>query len=154
MPIKNYPRVGVAVIIERDGQVLLVKRKNAHGAGTWALPGGHLEFGESLEECAIREIHEEVGVTISGTSFAALTNDIFASEDKHYITIWMRGTLISGEPCIAAHREVSEVSWFSWNDLPSPLFLPLQNLLDGKGYPGSVRFFERRKSGRVDSQAD
>jgi len=153
MPTKNYPRVGVAVIIERDGQVLLVKRKNAHGAGTWAVPGGHLEFGETPEVCAIREIREEVGIAISEACFAALTNDYFADEDKHYITIWMRGTHITGEPCVTSHREVGEVSWFSWTALPAPLFLPMQNLLDGKGYPGGVRFFERRKSGRKDAQA-
>ena len=66
MPIKDDPRVGVAVVIERDGQVLLMKRKNVHGAGTWAVPGGHLEFGETPEECAVRETREEVGIAISG----------------------------------------------------------------------------------------
>ena len=138
---KDHPRVGVAVIIERNGQVLLVKRKNAHGAGSWAVPGGHLEFGEALEECAVRETREEVGIDISGVRFAAITNDIFPKEGSHYITIWMRAASSEGEPCIAAHREVGEVGWFSWEALPAPLFLPLQNLLDGKGYPGSVRFF-------------
>ena len=150
MPKKDYPRVGVAVIIERDEKVLLVKRKNAHGAGTWAVPGGHLEFGETAEECAVRETREEVGVAISGIRFAALTNDIFPEEGKHYITIWMQAASSDGEPCIAARREVGDVGWFNWKDLPAPLFLPLQNLLDGKGYPDGVRFFERRKHGRKD----
>ncbi len=73
----NYPRVGVAAIVQRNGQVLLIKRKGAHGSGSWAVPGGHLEYGESLEECAVRETHEEVGIEISDVSFAAITNDIF-----------------------------------------------------------------------------
>jgi 8-oxo-dGTP diphosphatase len=150
----NYPRVGVAAIIEKNGQVLLVKRKNAHGAGTWAVPGGHLEFGETPEECVIRETREEVGIAITNVRFSAITNDIFPEEGRHYITIWMHGMLQSGEPRIAAAREVAEVGWFSWNALPSPLFLPMQNLLDGNGYPEGVWFYERRKSGRIDSQAD
>lgn len=131
----NYPRVGVAAIIEQNGQVLLVKRKNAHGAGSWAVPGGHLEYGETPEECAIRETKEEVGIEITGVHFAAITNDIFPEESRHYITVWMRGTLQSGEPRIAAAREVAEVGWFSWDALPSPLFIPLKNLLGGHGYP-------------------
>ena len=146
MPKKDHPRVGVAVVIERDGKVLLVKRKNAHGAGTWAVPGGHLEFGETPDECAIRETREEVGMAINGVRFAAITNDVFPEEGKHYITIWMSAASATGEPTIAAAREVAEIGWFNWKDLPAPLFLPLQNLLDGKGYPGSVRFYERRKS--------
>ena len=152
MPSKKYPRVGVAVIIERNGQVLLVKRKNAHGAGSWAMPGGHLEFGETLEMCAIRETREEVGLNISGVSYAAFTNDFFSEESKHYITIWMSATFSKGEPFIAAAREVDEMGWFSWKGLPKPLFLPLQNLLNGMGYCGGVRFFERRKSRPKDLQ--
>ncbi len=131
----NYPRVGVAVIIERNGQVLLVKRKNAHGAGTWAVPGGHLEFGETPEECAMRETLEEVGIEIDDIRFVGITNDIFSEEGRHYITIWMQGRLKSGEPGIAAAREVAEVGWFGWKALPSPLFLPLENLLNQRGYP-------------------
>ena len=46
----KIPRVGVGVIVQRDGRILLGKRLGAHGEGTWALPGGHLEFGESVAE--------------------------------------------------------------------------------------------------------
>ena len=98
MPKKDDPRVGVAAIIERDGQVLLIKRKNVHGAGSWAVPGGHLEYGETPEQCAIRETQEEVGIDISGVRFAAITNDVFAEKGRHYITIWMIAARAKGEP--------------------------------------------------------
>jgi 8-oxo-dGTP diphosphatase len=131
----QIPRVGVAAIIERKGQVLLIKRKNSHGAGSWAVPGGHLEFGETPEECAIRETHEEVGIEIGDVRFVAITNDIFPKEGKHYITIWMHGTCKSGEPVVAADDEVAELGWYYWNDLPSPLFIPLDNFLHQQSYP-------------------
>jgi 8-oxo-dGTP diphosphatase len=131
----QIPRVGVAAIIERGGLVLLIKRKNSHGAGSWAVPGGHLEFGETPEECAIRETREEVGIEIGDVRFVAITNDIFPEEGKHYITIWMRGTCKSGEPVVAADDEVAEPGWYHWNDLPSPLFIPLDNFLRQQSYP-------------------
>src|SRR3989339_718967 len=62
--MKKMPKVGVAVIIIKNGKVLMHKRKNSHGDGTWSLPGGHLEFNESLEECAQRETFEETGMKI------------------------------------------------------------------------------------------
>ncbi|KAF6793786.1 Nudix hydrolase 1, partial [Colletotrichum musicola] len=56
----DFPRVGVAAIIQRkDGRVVVGKRQSSHGAGTWQLPGGHLEFGESFFDCAARETLEE-----------------------------------------------------------------------------------------------
>ena len=62
----DYPRVGIGVIVMRNGLVLLGERIGAHGAGTWALPGGHLEFGESVEQCARREVWEETGLEPRG----------------------------------------------------------------------------------------
>jgi 8-oxo-dGTP diphosphatase len=58
------PRVGIGVIILKNGRVLLGKRKSSHGTGTWHFPGGHLEFGESLEDCSRREVLEETGMKI------------------------------------------------------------------------------------------
>ena len=131
------PRIGVGVIIIRDDHVLLLKRRNVHGADTWSTPGGHLEFGETPEACAIREAYEETGVTIGEVRFRAITNDIFETEGKHYITIWMEGQYVAGEARVNAAYEMSEVGWFSWDALPQPLFLSLRNLLSGRCY--SVR---------------
>lgn len=136
----NRPHVGVAVIIARNGRVLLLKRKGSHGEGTWAPPGGHLEFGESLAECAVRETLEETGIVIRDVQFVAITNDVFESEQKHYVTVWMEGTYTSGQATAAYPERVDDVAWASWNALPQPLFLPFQNLLCGKRYPSTARF--------------
>ena len=129
------PRVGVAVIVRRGAEVLLVRRINAHGAGTWAVPGGHLEFGEAPEDCATREVREETGIEVVEVQFRALTNDVFGAEHKHYITVWMEGSWAAGEASVTAPGEASEVAWCRWDALPGPLFLPLQHLVEGDCYP-------------------
>jgi 8-oxo-dGTP diphosphatase len=137
LTMPQRPLVGVGVIIKKDDQILLMKRQNSHGHGTWCVPGGHLEYGETPQECAIREAMEETGVSIANPTFLTITNDIFAHEQKHYVTIWLECAYISGEPKINAQREMSQVGWFSWTSLPEPLFLPMQNLLAGNCTPAA-----------------
>ena len=133
--MNQEPKVGVAIIITKNDQVLLMKRKGLHGIGTWTTPGGHLDFGETPEQCAAREAKEEVGLDVVDIRFRALTNDVFESGGQHYISIWMEGESILGEPIIAAEDEVEEIGWYAWDALPSPLFLPLENLLKENSYP-------------------
>jgi 8-oxo-dGTP diphosphatase len=133
--MNKNPQVGVAVIITKDDQVLLMKRKGLHGQGTWSTPGGHLDFGETPEQCAAREAKEEVGLDVVDIRFRAVTNDIFDITGRHYITIWMDGRTLPNDPVIAAEDEVAEIGWFAWGSLPSPLFLPLENLLKENSYP-------------------
>lgn len=135
--MQDEPRLGVGIIIARGDEILLVRRQGAHGSGTWSTPGGHLDFGETPEQCAVREAWEETGVEIGGVRFRALTNDWFALERKHYITIWMEAEYRGGEATVKATREMSSVGWFQWSRLPAPLFLPLSNLLSGRCYPSS-----------------
>ena len=133
--MNQEPKVGVAIIITKNDQVLLMKRKGLHGIGTWTTPGGHLDFGETPEQCAAREAKEEVGLDVVDIRFRAFTNDVFESGGQHYISIWMEGESILGEPIIAAEDEVEEIGWYAWDALPSPLFLPLENLLKENSYP-------------------
>lgn len=141
----EHPRIGVAAIVIKDGRVLLVKRQNVHGSGSWSTPGGHLEFGETPEQCAIRETEEEVDIQITNVHFVAVTNDIFRENGKHYITLWMAGVYISGEPRVAADYEIADLGWFEWDNLPTPLFLPFENLVSQKCYPpeGLLRLKEK-----------
>lgn len=126
--VKNRPLIGVAVVVYRDDKFLLGKRKNSHGAGCWQFPGGHLEFNESIEACAAREIFEETGVTIKNVRFATFTNDIFENEHKHYVTLFVIGDHDSGEAEVKEPEKCEEWGWFYPEDLPSPLFLPILNL--------------------------
>ena len=130
----QQPQVGTATIITRDNKVLLMKRKGPHGKGTWSTPGGHLDFGETLEGCAIRETREEVGLDVFDVRFRTVTNDVFEDEGRHYITVWMDAKS-TGEPYLAAEEEAEELGWFAWDALPRPLFLPLENLVRNNSYP-------------------
>jgi 8-oxo-dGTP diphosphatase len=129
---EKRPKVGLGVIIFRDGKVLLGKRKGAHASGTYAFPGGHLEFKESWEACTIREVKEETGMDVTNSKFVAVTNDIFEGEDKHYITIFMKAECL-GEPKIMEPDRCEMWNWFSWDKLPQPLMVTIMDLIK-QGY--------------------
>lgn len=123
---------GVALIIKNDQKILLGLRRRSHGAGTWAVPGGHVDFAESPESTAIREAYEECGIKIKKPKFITITNDVFELEKKHYITLWYLAET-SENPKSTAPEEIDDWQWFDVNQLPQPLFLPLVNLIDS-GY--------------------
>ena len=127
--VENNVRVGVGVFIFKDGKFLLLKRQGSHGAGTWSVPGGHLEFGESFEDTAHREIEEETNLEIKNLRFAAVTNDHFIEESKHYVTIWLLSDWKTGKEFIKEPNKCTEMAWFTFSDLPDPLFLPWNQLL-------------------------
>lgn len=124
MTDNRRPSVGVAALIWRDGKILLYERAGSHGHGTWSIPGGHLEYGESWEECIRREVMEEIGVTLKNVRFLAVTNDIFARDDKHYVSIWMEADLDEGEPRCMEPEKIIRLAWSDLKDLPEPLFQP------------------------------
>lgn len=141
MPDKNEKdaMVGVEVLIYDGDRILLEKRgPDTHGANTWCPPGGHIQYGETPEQTAIRETREETDVTISDVKFRAVTNDIFEADQQQFITLWFDAKYISGDAKVNAPDEITEVGWFTWDSLPEPLFLSLRNLLEGKTYPSQT----------------
>lgn len=125
---KSSPRVGVGVIVLRDGLVLLGQRLGSHGAGTWALPGGHLEYGESVEQCAIREVEEETGLRLTEVIPGPYVNNVFVLEEEHYVTLVVLATTFQDEPVVREPTKCASWGWFEWTDLPTPLFAPLEAL--------------------------
>jgi len=121
-------RVGVGVFVFKDGNFLLQKRQGSHGAGTWSLPGGHLEFGESFEDTAKREVKEESNLEIKNVRFGAVTNDHFVDEGKHYVTIWMLSEWKSGELKNMEPEKCTHQSWHTFENLPEPLFFAWKQL--------------------------
>jgi len=122
-------RVGIGVFVIKDGKFLMQLRHGSHDANTWCPPGGHLDFGESFEDTARREVKEETGLDITNVRFGAVTNDIFTTENKHYVTVWMLSDWKSGVEHITEPNKCLKQKWCSFESLPSPLFLPWNQLL-------------------------
>lgn len=128
MDTPKRPFIGVAAIVRKGDKVLLGRRKNAHGDGTWQFPGGHLEFNESIKGCARREVFEETGIKIKNLRKGPYTNDIFEKEGRHYVTLFVICDYASGTERVKEPHKCHEWSWFEWNHLPEPSFLPILNL--------------------------
>lgn len=125
----NRPLVGVAVFVIKEGKFLIGKRKSALAYGTLALPGGHLEFGESFEECARREVFEETGIQIKNIIRATITNDLFVQENKQYITIFMVAEYDSGIVQTCEPDKCEGWDWVAWKEMPlESAMLSLKNL--------------------------
>lgn len=125
-------RVGVGLyILNENNQLLLGLRKSPHGNGTWCPPGGHLEFGESFEQAAVRETSEETGIAIAPETvkIANFTNDIYRHENKHYVTIQLTTRIKNAEPRVMEPDKCREWKWFDLNNLPENLFLSSANFL-------------------------
>ncbi|HNZ64673.1 MAG TPA: NUDIX hydrolase [Smithella sp.] len=115
------PRVGVGAITVKDGNVLLVKRGIEPSRGLWAIPGGTLKLGETLQECAVREILEETGVRIRVGSCVYVFDFIERDDQRkikfHYVIVDFAADYLSGE--VKGADDALDARWFSPEDLKS-----------------------------------
>lgn len=126
-------RVGVGCWIKNPfGKFLFGHRLSKHGCGTWAPPGGHLEFGETPEQCAARETYEETGIILIPNQFriVGVTNDIF-SDNKHYVTVHCLADInFLPKPILREPDKCSKWTWLNLDFLPNNLFLSAKNFID------------------------
>ena len=127
--MNTRPHIGVGVMVWKGDRLLLGERVSAHSDNSWQFPGGHLEFGETVETCAIREVAEEAGITIRNIIHSGYTNDVFIDADKHYVTLFVSAEYDSGELTVMEPDKCRQWQWFQWGSLPEPLFLPIRNFL-------------------------
>ena len=135
--MEEIVRVGVSIIAKRDSDQRLIvgKRIGSHGADTWALPGGHLEYGESFEACASRELYEETGIFLSPSQFTVVDtlNCIMPEYGKHHVTIILQTVLPEDcKPQVKEPNKCKEWRLVYWNQIQSlgELFIPLRRLLE------------------------
>ncbi|WBQ09324.1 NUDIX hydrolase [Hyphomonadaceae bacterium ML37] len=96
MSVKPRPVVSVGAVVWRGDDVLLIRRARAPFQGQWSIPGGKVEFGETLEDALVREVREETGVEIALTGLIGVYQSIEA--ERHFVMIDWCAHWISGEP--------------------------------------------------------
>lgn len=110
--LQQQPKLGVSASVWRDGKVLLVERAKP-AKGIWAFPGGHVELGETLEQAAARELHEETGMTARFTRLLGLYDvirrDTAGLVSVHYVIACYLGEAGPEEPVAAS--DAAAVRW-------------------------------------------
>ena len=133
---ESRPRVGVGVVFVRSGHVFLARRRGALGGGTWGSAGGHLEHGESLEDCARREAKEEFGLEVGALRVLCVSNII--AYGRHYVDVEFLGDIGDQEPCLLESDAFEGSGWFPLTSLPEPMFqamaYAIDSLLTGRQY--------------------
>ena len=128
---ERRPQVGMGVLVMRRGRVLLGRRRGSHGEGYYAAPGGHIEFGESFEQAACREVLEETGMEIADLRLLSVGNYIFKREDggRHYIDVDFVCEAPVGEPQLMEPEKCDGWDWYDLDDLPEPLFVVTRRMI-------------------------
>ena len=116
----DRPRVAVGAIVFKDGHVLLVRRGKPPAEDCWAIPGGSVEIGETLQQAAQREIWEETGVGIRARdpvfTFDIIERDLQGSVRFHYVVVDLLADYVEGNPRPA--DDAADARWVSAADLP------------------------------------
>jgi 8-oxo-dGTP diphosphatase len=125
------PRVGVGVlVIDESGRVLLTLRNRAPEAGCWSIVGGKVDYLETVEECAIREAREEVGLHIALDGLLCVTNHLVPRERQHWVSPAFLGRVSAGEARNCEPEKTSDVQWFSLEKLPPNLTMTARNAIE------------------------
>jgi 8-oxo-dGTP diphosphatase len=114
------PMVGVgAVVVDPDGRVLLVKRRNEPLAGRWSLPGGLVDVGESLESAVRREVQEETGIEVEVGSLVDAVERVLRDADGrvawHYVLLDYACRPIGG--ALSAGSDAADAAYVELRDL-------------------------------------
>lgn len=125
--IADRPLVGTGVAIVDADEILLVRRAHEPGRGLWAVPGGKVEFGETLAEAATREVKEETGLLVELDEIIWVGESI--SADHHIVLIDFLGRAVGGS--LAASDDAAEVAWTRIEDAYQMELTPtMYDLLD------------------------
>lgn len=118
------PEVAVSGIILRDNAVLMIKRGHEPAKGWWSVPGGHVEWGESVQDALIREIREECNIAIKPVRLFSIVEaiDQHNPPNYHYILLDYIAEYISGEPRIGS--DADDIGWFTESALKKMKVVP------------------------------
>jgi len=139
-PGKDYVGVGIGVMVRNEkGEFLLgFRTKNSRNEpGKWTFPGGCLEFGETWENCAVREAKEEAGIEVEPIKIIRVINHILKEEEQHWFNPIIEARIVKGSPAPVEPHKMSKWQWFSLENMPENITINL------------VEFFSDIKSGKI-----
>ena len=124
--------IGCELIVRKGDSILLGLRKNIYGAGTWGLPGGHLEFGERLADTVCREAHEELGAVITPTELrlVSVVDDARPADKAHHVHVSFELREPNWEPQLMEPDECEEWRYFPLEGLPENFFPPHKGVVE------------------------
>ena len=99
-----------------------------HEEGTWTLPGGNIEYGETFEEAAFREAKEETGIEIKDIDVICVQTDL--NEHAHYVSVGMVAHSFDGVPQVMEPDQIVDWKWFDLDKLPPDIFTPSRKTID------------------------
>lgn len=121
--VKENPRIRIALIITKRNRILLVQHKKGERT-YWLLPGGGLKFGETIKECAKRELLEETNLRIKIGEFAFLSESIPPDRHRHVLNLFFFGEIVGGELKKGDDEVVSDLGFFSEDRLDELIIYP------------------------------
>jgi 8-oxo-dGTP diphosphatase len=151
--LRAQPRIGVAVLLRAGPRLLVGLRRGENGGGTWSVPSGHVERGETPLACAARELAEETGIAGVELSMLLAVRDVYMStyDGGHptwpdYVTLWAVGEVASGtEARVLEPEKCERWAWVTREEMPAPLFRCFATLLASGVDPWSVLVVDTRR---------
>jgi|SRR3989344_4085589 len=113
----KIPRVGSAILVENNGKYLLGKRNKKNYLNFWVIPSGKVEWGENLHQDGIREIKEETNIDVEIVKFIGWKEIINIENDYHRYVFFFLGKLKNNEFEIKTTEDVSEVKFYTVDEL-------------------------------------
>lgn len=131
----DKPNVAVGAVVFKEERVLLVRRGQPPSEDLWAIPGGSVEIGETLQQAAEREILEETGITIRAEepvfTFDVIDRDRAGKIRFHYVIVDLAAVYVAGDP--KAGDDAAEARWVTAQEIDElPVSAPTVKLLKGK----------------------
>ena len=130
-------RGGCGVIVLNGENKILLGLRNSdreladselHEEGTWTMPGGNIEYGETFEEAGAREAMEEAGIKVSNLEVICVQTD--KNEHAHYISVGMMARDFEGTPEVMEPDVIVKWEWFDLDKLPDNIFSPSKKTID------------------------
>ncbi|MGV8936822.1 MAG: NUDIX domain-containing protein [Allorhizobium sp.] len=120
-PGRDFPGLGVGLVVMRQGRILLYRRVNPPEAGFWNIVGGKVDVMEPAASAAKREAEEETGIAIGKIEFLCVSEQIIEADRQHWVSLIYRCDDFTGEPALTEPDKLSDMGWFALDELPEPL---------------------------------